>query len=121
MHTLSLLPALFTYELFAPLLLRLVVTFFIISLGRKRLKSAHTWSSIIYFAVSILLFFGLYTQAAAIVGVVILKVDFYLEYWRNMKTVPVTGEKYFLYGMAIVILLSLLVTGPGAYAFDYPL
>lgn len=121
MHTLSLFPALFTFEIFSPILLRLVVSLFIVSLGLERQKKVYGYSSFLYYITAVLLFVGLYAQAAAIVGIVILKVDFYMDYWRNMKTVPVSGDKYFLYGMAIMILLSILVTGPGAFAFDLPL
>ncbi len=121
MHTLSLFPALFTFEIFAPLLLRLVVSLYILHLGLQRYKKEYKWSSFFYFIASGLLFVGLYTQAAAIAGILLNKFDFYVDYYKNRKISPVSKEKYFLYALAGVILLSLLLTGPGAFAFDLPL
>lgn len=70
---------------------------------------------------ALLVFLGLYTQIAVVLGVATLKFDFYFDYWKNRNTVPVPMEKYFLYALAGVILLTLIVTGPGAFAMDLPL
>ncbi|TSC70192.1 MAG: hypothetical protein CEO12_507 [Parcubacteria group bacterium Gr01-1014_46] len=121
MHPLSIFPQLFNYEIFAPLLLRLIVSLFLLWLGLSRYKKEYKGFSVLYFLSSILIFLGLYTQPASILGMAILKFDFYIDYWKNRNLVPVQTERYFLYFIAVVILISLLLTGPGAFAFDLPL
>lgn len=121
MHPLSIFPQLFTFEIFAPLLLRLVVGIFLVWLGMSRYKKDYKWSTVFYYISGSLVFLGLYTQPASILAIVVLKFDFYMDYWNNRKSTPVQAEKYFLYFMAGIILLSLLFTGPGAFAFDLPL
>lgn len=121
MNTLSLFPQLLTFEIFSALILRIIASLFVINLGLSRYNKAYKWSSVFYFISGGLVFVGLYTQASAILGVLVLKFDFYIDYWMNKNTNPVSREKFFLYGMAILIMLSLLLTGPGAFAFDLPL
>jgi hypothetical protein len=60
---------------------------------------------------------GIYTQFIAIVSILILIFDFYLE----QKKSELSDEKKILYVMSAVILLSLLFTGAGFLAFDRPL
>lgn len=121
MNPLSLFPTLFSYEFFAPTLLRVFLALFLVYLGLKRRNKNYSITSIIYFVSSISLFLGLYAQVGAILSIVSLKFDFYLDYWKDRGTNPIFIEKYFLYGLAVVIALSILVTGPGAFAFDLPL
>lgn len=121
MHPLSIFPQLFNFEIFAPLFLRLTVGVFLIWLGTSRYKKEYSWSSVLYFLSSILILLGLYTQPASILAIIILKLDFYLDFYKGQRLSPTPKEKYMLYGMAIAILLSLLLTGPGAFAFDLPL
>ncbi len=64
---------------------------------------------------------GLYTQITALAAIAILKLDFYWDYWTNRKTVPIPENQKILFGVFIVILISLLLTGPGFLAFDLPL
>lgn len=118
MHTLSLFPALFTYTLVAPLLLRLAVAYYIIGLGSDMYKNGqYKWLSFIYFIVGAFLTIGLYTQAVAIVGIISIK----LNWWIKRKVTPTPPDQMTLYIICGVILLSLLVTGPGAFAIDLPL
>lgn len=121
MHPLSIFPELLSFGFFAPLLLRVTLGFFVLYLGLKRYKGEYKWSSAIYFAISLMLVLGWFTQAISILGVALLKFDFYNDYWKKMGAREISPEKYFLYAMAIFISLSLLLTGPGAFAFDYPL
>lgn len=118
MHTLSLFPALFTYTLVAPLLLRLIVAYYIISLGSDMYKNGqYKWLSFIYFIVGAFLTIGLYTQAVAIFGIISIK----LNWWIKRKTSATSSDQMMLYIVCGVIFLSLLVTGPGAIAIDLPL
>ena len=121
MHPLTTFPALLTYGLFAPSLLRLAVGVFILCLGLRRYKKPYQWTTIFYAISGILIVLGLYTQISAIVAIIVLKFDFYVDYYVNRKSTPVSKELYFLYALAGIILLSLLFTGPGLFAFDLPL
>lgn len=121
MHPLSIFPELLSYGFFAPLVLRVVVSFYIIYLGKKRLNGNYKWSSAFYFISGVLVFLGLYTQIAVIVAILTLKIDFYFEHWKNRKMTPVSMDLYFLYFMSALVLLTLIFTGPGAFAFDLPL
>jgi len=60
-----------------------------------------------------LLFFGGYTQAAAIIGIVLLLIYIFAPAYR---TLPLTTNL-----LLVVLCLSLLVTGAGPFAFDLPL
>lgn len=121
MHTLTIFPSLLTFGLISPFILRLAVALFVFSLGKNRYKKEYKWSSVFYIASAVLVFIGLYTQIAVLIAIVVLKFDFYLEYWKNRTFTPISKETYFLYSLAIIILLSLLFTGPGFLAFDLPL
>lgn len=121
MHPLSIFPGLFTYELFAALLLRLIVSSFLLFLGRKRQTKQYPIASLLYYASGALVLFGLYTQPASLVAILVLAFDFYTDFYKNKMTSPISKETYFLFGFALLILVSLLLTGPGAFAFDLPL
>jgi uncharacterized membrane protein YphA (DoxX/SURF4 family) len=118
MHTLSLFPSLLTFGLFAPLLLRLIVSYFLLSNGWKTVKTENKkWLAIPQMLCGVMLFVGAYTQAIVLIALVCIK----LEWWTNRKTSPATSDKMMVYWLVGVILLSLLLTGPGAFAIDYPL
>lgn len=117
MHPLSLFPQLLSYGLIAPTLLRLSVGIIGIIAGRSRFNKPYKWASIFYLAVSVLLILGLYTQAAALAGLIIVAFD----YFADRKVAPMTGEKRILYSIVKIILITLLFSGPGFFAFDLPL
>ena len=116
MHPLTVIPQLLTFERVAPLLLRVVVALFILFLAREHYKKPRKWVVIFYIVSGVFLILGLYTQIAAILGILVIKYDF----WSNKKPLKISSEMI-LYTMAVVILISLLVTGPGFLAFDLPL
>ncbi len=117
MHTLSLFPSLFTFGILAPTILRIVVSIFLIKNGLKKYKQdGEQWLSLIYIIFGSMILVGLYTQIVAILAIVSLKTD----WWLNRKTNPMSGDKLMIYIFAGAILLSLLVTGPGILAFDLP-
>jgi uncharacterized membrane protein YphA (DoxX/SURF4 family) len=121
MHPLSLFPSLLTFGLLSPFLIRVVAGLYVLYLGKKRYAGAYKWTSILYVLAGIGVFLGFYTQAAAILAMCVVKFDFYLRYWKDRKTVPISKDTYFTYFLVQFIFLSLLFTGPGFLAFDLPL
>jgi len=119
---LSVFPDLFTYSLFAPLLLRVVVGAFLISKEYAVFKQATTpyvkTKSIIYIIAGVLLCIGLFTQVAALV--VALLVAF--ELWRDgMVKKILSRTETTLFVFILVISLSLMLSGAGFIAIDLPL
>lgn len=121
MHTLSIFPSLLTFALLSPFITRVMAALFVLYLGKKRYNKEYKWISFIYIVSGALVFIGLWTQVAAIVAIAVLKWDFYVDFYRNRNVTLPAKETYFLYALAIFILLSLLFTGPGFFAFDLPL
>ena len=121
MHPFAIFPELLTFQIVSPFLLRISVGLFIVYLGWRRSKKPYNFTAIFYVASGVLLVLGLYTQITALAAIVILKLDFYWDYWTNRKTVPIPENQKILFGVFIVILISLLLTGPGFLAFDLPL
>ncbi len=117
MHTLSIFPGLLDFQLVAPIILRLTVSVFILWLGKERLSKQMKNLSIFYFIAGALVFVGLYTQIAALLGIAVLKFDWYMA----RKFLPLSKTELFAYALAMMILLSLVFTGPGFFAFDLPL
>ncbi len=117
MHPLSTFPALLTYGFFAPTILRLGIGFLRLMAGVDRKNKDYGWTSIFYIVSSIMIVVGFYTQIAVIIALILIALDFWLE----KKKGPVAREKMALTILMIIILLSLLLTGPGAFAFDLPL
>jgi uncharacterized membrane protein YphA (DoxX/SURF4 family) len=114
---LSLLPQLFNFQIIAFALLRVAVAVVGFMAGWSRYKKPYKWMSILYFAVSIFLLVGLYTQVAALVGIVLVC----FNWWADKKSAPLSTEQKILHIILVIILLSLLFTGPGFLAIDKPL
>jgi len=117
MHILTLFPSLLTYGLIAPFLLRLAVAFFGLSAGKARYRKPYKWTAVLYAIVSIFLIIGLYTQAMAIYGLLLLAWD----YFADKKTAPLSAEQKMFRWLIAIVLVSLLFTGPGFFAMDLPL
>jgi len=117
MHPLSVFPQLLTYVLIAPTLLRLVIGAFLVLAGLERYKKTFKWASIVYILSGLFVFIGLYTQVASIIGLIVIVFDYYIE----GKKSSLTKDKKIIYIFAGIILLSLMFTGPGFFAFDLPL
>ena len=114
---LSLLPQLFFYQIVAFAVLRLAVSVVGFLAGAARYKKSYRWTSVLYFAVSVFLLLGLYTQVVALVGIVLVC----FSWWADKKIAPLSAEQKILRMLIIVILISLLFTGPGLLAIDKPL
>ena len=116
-HPLTMFPALLTYGLLAPFILRLSVGIIRLFAGIERYKKEYKWTTILYVISSLMIIVGLYTQIAVIVAIILIKFDFYLE----KKAGGLSREKTTLAVLMTMILISLLFTGPGFWAFDLPL
>jgi len=134
---LSVFPDLLTYGFFAPLILRVAVGCFFLITGYRMLGASRrvamqsalesrlgTLSPILvwgvtlsYLIVGALLLVGYVTQVAALLGLVIaLK-----SLWICRTHPSLAGQSRFFYILLAAIMLSLLLTGAGARAFDLPL
>lgn len=129
-------PELLNYSLLAPALLRLVLAFVLITIGidtitKKRILFAAYFDSKQYplanflpwkfgiaeIILGLFFFFGFFTQIASLIAIYILFCLFYIEN-RAEKILPHTSTFYLI---MIVIAISLLFTGAGAFAVDLPL
>ena len=129
-------PSLLTYSQFSPFILRVVLGFIIINLGYLKLdKEKIAWQELFEtininparFFVKVLAFveilgglmlvFGVYTQVAAIVFVILFFCEAVLEY-RN-ENLEIRNLTFYI--LMFSISLSLIFLGAGALAFDLPL
>jgi len=129
-------PDLLTYSFFAPLILRVIAGLIFIDLGvllfrneRQRwLISLSTIKApqpeitvkvlgVIEIAGGLMLILGLYTQIAALALALLTFAEAYVEY----KDPAILKRNFVFYIMLLAILLSLLLSGAGAIAFDLPL
>jgi uncharacterized membrane protein YphA (DoxX/SURF4 family) len=117
MHPLSMFPALLSWGLLAPVLLRLAVGLFIAYLGWERYQKEFKWASVLYVVFGILLLVGLYTQITALLSILLITSDYFLD--KGNRTF--STEKRILFVVVKVILLTLIITGPGLFAMDLPL
>ena len=117
MHTLSIFPRLLDYTILAPSILRFVVGIFLILAGSVRSKSKQRWLAILYVANGLFIIIGLYTQIVVLFAILFILIENYLE----KKEGVLSREKSAITFLMIAILLSLMLTGPGIFAFDLPL
>jgi uncharacterized membrane protein YphA (DoxX/SURF4 family) len=117
MHPLSIFPNLLTYALLAPFLLRIAIGIVRLTGGIEKNKRKISIFSILQIISSIMLIIGLYTQLAVLVALLCVAID----YKKEAKKGEVSQEKKALAIVMSVVLLSLLFTGPGFFAFDLPL
>jgi len=120
-HTVSVFPDLLTFGLLAPAILRATIAIIGIMAGwsvyKKSEKLSDKLYSLPYFITGIFLIIGMYTQVFAIVGIAMVVLNNYV----NIGIENVSGERRVFQVLICVILISLLFTGPGFMAIDYPL
>jgi uncharacterized membrane protein YphA (DoxX/SURF4 family) len=118
---LSLFPSLLTYEMLAPFILRLTLGGILFYWAYKRMKTKSSGKlmalGFLEGIVSLLLIIGLFTQAAALITLVILIVKLFKKI--KDKAFFTNGVNY--YFILFVIAVSLLFLGAGAFSFDLPL
>ncbi len=112
---LSTLPELLFLAPFSALLIRvaLALTFTFATLRHTRGSERVLWLALIEIAAAITLALGVRTQIAAIAGAAIICV------WLISPRMRPLAHSTAL--LALVLSLSLIVTGAGAFAFDLPL
>ena len=133
---LTLFPDLLTYSLIAPFILRVslglvLVYFSYLKFGKERMEKIAFFDSLgmkpgsfyvnmvgsIEFVGGILLVVGAYTQAAALVGALVMLAATYIK-WRHPQSLRNDIEFYIL---LFVVALSLVFLGAGFFAIDLPL
>ena len=118
---LSLFPSLLAFGPLGPLVLRLVLGVVLVYWAYSSLKQRKTplltTLGLIEGVMGILLIIGLFTQGAALVTAIILVTK--LVNKIKEKAFFTSGVNY--YFILLIVALSLLVLGAGAFAFDYPL
>ena len=117
MHVLSVFPELLTYSLLAPFILRITVGVLGLFAGKDCYKKEYSWMGILYIIASLMIIVGLYTQIVVLVGLLFVSFDYYVEKKKGL----ISRERLALSILIKIVLISLLVTGPGFLAFDYPL
>lgn len=129
-------PGLLVYATWGPFILRLVLGFVFLDLGLLKLKKEnHRWISsfealhlkpartlvmiigVLEIASAVMLFFGFYTQIAALIIAIISAFAFYIE-WKDSS---ILKRDIIFYLLVMAIAVSLLLTGAGAFAKDIPL
>ncbi len=129
-------PDLLVYSLLAPFILRIVVGLIFVNLGILAFKNEKKrWVTSLStlqipkpeVAVKILgaiemiggfmLLVGAYTQIAALVLGLLTFAEAYVEY----KDPTILKRNFVFYSLVLAILLSLLLSGAGAFAIDLPL
>ena len=124
MHPLSLFPSLLSWQLVSPLLIRVVLGLTLAYMGYEKIKGRGTSSgsnSAIYgiaeIVIAALLIVGLFTQLAALLSALSLVIKLVLKAKEGRFLSD--GVNYYI--LLLVMSLSLMVTGPGFWAFDLPL
>ncbi len=107
---LSLFPTLLDFALLGPVILRLAITIVFFIQSKTNLKQNRKAEAGLQTIIGVLLLIGLYTQGAALAGLVLIIRDF--------KKKQINSQLFIL---LLAILLSLLFLGPGLWAFDLPL
>jgi len=129
-------PELLVYSFWAPFILRVVAGFVFINLGVFAFKNEkERWIAslsalkvpspkvavkifgLIEIAGGVMLILGFYTQIAALVLAIVTFAEAYIEY----KEPLILKRNFVFYILLLSILLSLLLSGAGAYAIDLPL
>lgn len=114
----SLFPELFTFSFIAPFILRVVLGVLLIKRGFGRItakeKAPQKILGGIVLIVGTLLVIGLFTQAAALVVSLIIIASSIIMRGRHSRSLTERIIK-------LAIAVSLILTGPGSFAFDLPL
>lgn len=113
------LPFLLDFSFYAPLLLRLTLGIYVLAIGFS-VKSELTPLQMIYRGLFIIagitLIIGLYTQISAILVAVLMIIS--LSHQSMRLTYELNRAEL---SLLLIIALSLVLTGAGAFAFDLPL
>ncbi len=121
---LSIFPSLLTYEGLAPFIIRIVLGITLAYFGYEKIKHRGESSgsnSLIYgvieVVIAVFLIVGLFTQLAALLNVLILVIK--IGFKIKEKAFLSDGINYYV--LLLAMALSLVFTGAGWFAFDWPL
>ena len=121
MYALSLFPSLLTYQQFAPFLIRVILGITLAYFGFKKIrgegKSSGSNSKIyggVEIFVAVFMVIGLWTQGAALFNIVVLLIK--IGFKIRDKAFLSDGINYYL--LILVMAISLMLTGAGAWGFD---
>lgn len=118
---LSIFPNLLSYQMFAPLLIRLTLGIILIYWAYKTLQSHPDTNkkivSLIEGVAGLLLIIGLWTQVAAL----IIAIDLLVRLYKKYQTKSLFSDGINYYFILFVLAIALLFTGAGFVAFDLPL
>jgi len=124
MHTLSLFPYLLSYQQVGPFLIRIVLgvtlAYFgyhkILGTGQSSGSNSKTYG-VVEMLVAIFLIIGFWTQLAALLNAIILiiKLGFKIRQGKFLSD----GVNYYI--LLLIMAISLIFTGAGFLAIDYPL
>ena len=129
-------PELLTFVFFAPFLLRLALGVLFLDFGRHTLMKGRVEHGLLFEAlglkqgtryavvlgsieliIAVMFILGLYTQIAALVGLVLSLSAYYL---KGKHGAHIEHRRH-LFFLTAIISLSLLLSGAGSFAFDLPL
>jgi uncharacterized membrane protein YphA (DoxX/SURF4 family) len=124
MHTLSIFPYLLSYQQLSPFIIRVVLGITLAYFGYHKMlgqgqssgSNSKTYGGI-EVIVAIFLIIGLWTQLAALLNAVILIIK--LGFKIKEKKFLSGGINYYI--LLLTMAISLIFTGAGAFAIDYPL
>lgn len=125
---LSVFPALLTFGIFAPLILRLALgAFFLLTSvhrfsERPKQQRELVWAiAALEFVAGVLLVLGFLTQIAALFGAVYAVALLVLREQHNKKLDMLVTAELFVYIFIFAAAVALILAGPGALAIDLPL
>jgi len=121
---LSLFPYFLNYQQLGPFLIRIVVGITLAYFGYRKVRgymdssgSNSKMYGYVEMFVALFLIIGLFTQLAALINALILVIK--LSFKARDGKLFTDGINYYI--LLLVMVLSLVVTGPGFFAFDLPL
>lgn len=124
MHTLSLFPYLLSHQQLSPFIIRIVLGVTLAYFGyRKMLGQGQSSGSnsktygIVEIVVACFLIIGLWTQLAALLNAIILLIK--IGFKIKEKKFLTDGVNYYV--LLLTMAISLIFTGAGFLAIDYPL
>jgi uncharacterized membrane protein YphA (DoxX/SURF4 family) len=124
MHTLSIFPVLLSYQQLSPFIIRVVLGITLAYFGYHKMKgqgqssgsNSKTYGAI-EVIIALFLIVGFWTQLAALLNAIILIIK--LGWKIKEKKFLTDGVNYYI--LLLVMAISLIFTGAGFLAIDYPL
>ena len=124
MHTLSIFPYLLSYQQLSPFIIRVMLGITLAYFGYHKMRG-HGQSSgsnsktygIVEITIALFLIIGLWTQLAALLNAIILLIK--IGFKIKEKKFLTDGVNYYI--LLLVMAISLIFTGAGFLAIDYPL